>query len=149
MANCEHERKLHAYYDEELSPEERREVEEHVQQCPACAGELEDLRRLSGFFASARLPELPADALERLHRGRGTVLERVLIRTSEYFTAAAAVILVGCAALLLHSQADEFPATNALPAWQMTAVEAQADTTVNDSETGVGVAQVIVADLTR
>ena len=63
MADCEYQVKVHAYHDGELPPLERQWVEVHLKTCPACARELEDLRRLSGLFASARLPELSPSAL--------------------------------------------------------------------------------------
>ncbi len=147
MTDCQYERKLHAYYDGELPARETREVEEHVRQCAACAAELEELRRLSGFFAAARVPELQEEALERLRRGRGMVLDRAFVRVSEYFTAAAAAILLGCGVMLYRAYAGESPATNALPQWQLTAVATQADTAANEPE--MGVTRVIVADLTR
>jgi hypothetical protein len=37
---------LGPYVDGELSPEERRTVEEHLRRCPACRAELEELRRI-------------------------------------------------------------------------------------------------------
>src|SRR5208337_3643415 len=106
MADCEYQVKVHAYHDGELPPADRESVEVHLTACPACARELERLRRMSALFSSARLPELSPEALQRLHRGRVVALEPALVRTSEFFAAAAAIMLV-CAAWLWRASAPQ------------------------------------------
>ena len=49
---------LGEYYDGELSPARRRQVEAHLGECPSCAAELESLGRLSLLFSE--IPE-PGD----------------------------------------------------------------------------------------
>src|SRR5690348_3119334 len=48
---------LSAYIDDELSPPERFEVEHHLEACPECRSELEDLRTIAS--ATSMLPEVP------------------------------------------------------------------------------------------
>jgi anti-sigma factor RsiW len=62
---CEYGPLLSLLHDGELPAERSREVLEHVRTCPACAAELEALRRMSGVFSSASLPPAPP-SLKRL-----------------------------------------------------------------------------------
>lgn len=48
---------LAAYYDEELEPGRRRQVEQHLRECPACQAELERLSQLSDLLAQYTLPK--------------------------------------------------------------------------------------------
>ena len=144
MADCEYQVKVHAYHDGELPPTDRQSVEVHLRACPACARELERLRRMSELFASARLPELSPAALQRLHRSKIVVLQPALVRTSEFFAAAAAAILLVCGAWLWRASAPEEPAV--MSSWEEVPVTYHADdSTGNDP--GAHVAQIILADL--
>ena len=49
--------KLDEYYDGELSPARRRQVEAHLAECPACRAELEQMRRVSALLSEAPLPD--------------------------------------------------------------------------------------------
>ena len=144
MADCEFQAKVHAYHDGELPLPEQAGVELHLRACPACARELAGLRRMSELFASARLPELSPEALQRLHRGRVLVLEPALVRTSEFFAAAAAALLLVCAAWLWRASAPQESA--AVPSYVEVPVTYQVDdSTGNDP--GAHVAQIILAGL--
>lgn len=48
---------LNEYYDGELSPARRRQVEAHLQACPACRAELEQVRQLSALLGEVSLPD--------------------------------------------------------------------------------------------
>ncbi len=144
MADCEYQVKIHAYHDGELPPADRESAEVHLRACPACARELERLRRMSEFFASARLPELSPEALQRLHRGRIVALEPALVHTSEFFAAAAAAIMLVCAAWLWRASAPQELA--AMPSWQEVPVTYQVDAST-DNDPGAHVAQIILAEL--
>ena len=144
MADCEYQVKVHAYHDGALPPADRQRVEVHLRACPACARELEGLRRMSELFASARLPELSPEALQRLHRSKVVALEPALVRTSEFFAAAAAAILLVCAAWLWRASAPQELA--AMPSWQEVPVTYQVDAST-DNDPGAHVAQIILAEL--
>jgi len=144
MADCEHQVKVHAYHDGELPPVDRSFVEVHLRACPACARELERLRRMSELFASARLPELSPAALQRLHRSKVLALEPAVVRTSEFFAAAAAAILLVCAAWLWRASAPQDSA--AMPSWQEVPVTYQVDAST-DNDPGAHVAQIILTEL--
>ncbi|NMB53228.1 MAG: hypothetical protein GYA15_00880 [Leptolinea sp.] len=66
--------KLGAYLDGELNRYEQTEVENHLQTCPACREELEELRRLSSMLRSdpqpafTSLPEFKAQIMLQLPR---------------------------------------------------------------------------------
>jgi anti-sigma factor RsiW len=49
---------LGAYVLGALDPADRRRVDEHVRDCPACAAELAELRNLPGLLAEVRLDDL-------------------------------------------------------------------------------------------
>jgi predicted anti-sigma-YlaC factor YlaD len=49
--------KLGAYLDGELDPRGQIEVQAHLETCPACRAELEELRQLSTLLRAAPLPE--------------------------------------------------------------------------------------------
>jgi len=50
--------KLGAYLDDELDEQIRRQVEEHLRQCPACTAELQELRHLSRYLDMVPEPEM-------------------------------------------------------------------------------------------
>ncbi len=51
--------KLSAFYDGELDPRDRREVELHVESCPECRSMLKDFQRLSKLASEMRVDEPP------------------------------------------------------------------------------------------
>jgi predicted anti-sigma-YlaC factor YlaD len=52
---CRHARKMISQYiDEELSPDEKKDFESHIQSCASCKEELEETRALHQLFASAK-----------------------------------------------------------------------------------------------
>jgi predicted anti-sigma-YlaC factor YlaD len=48
---------LNEYYDGELSPARRRQVEAHLDACAACRSELEQMRQLSALLDEVALPD--------------------------------------------------------------------------------------------
>jgi predicted anti-sigma-YlaC factor YlaD len=48
---------LDQYYDGELGPARRRQVETHLAVCPACRAELEQMRQLSALLQGVPLPD--------------------------------------------------------------------------------------------
>jgi anti-sigma factor RsiW len=48
---------LEEYYDDELGPARKRQVERHLQACASCRAELEELRQLSALLEGAPLPD--------------------------------------------------------------------------------------------
>jgi predicted anti-sigma-YlaC factor YlaD len=71
-----------SYLDNELSAEQRRQFEEHLVECPECAGELEEFRKLKAITDGVTLVE-PEDRMwqqywggiyNRIERGVGWVV---------------------------------------------------------------------------
>lgn len=148
MSACKHSRQLNAYYDGELAPEERSVIEEHVRQCPSCARELEQLRGLSRLFAAAQIPEIPADALQRLHSGVRRVSESVVVGTAGMLTAAAAAVLLVCSLWLGQMRATQETSEGWTETWETAALTPRLE--VPSSTDGqMRLAQWIVADLSR
>lgn len=60
MSTCNHiQRLLEDYFDDELSPEKKTEVENHLQRCPECHATLEELRRLDQMLRGIKWPGPP------------------------------------------------------------------------------------------
>lgn len=69
MIDCrEAVRRLWRFLDGELQPGEARRVEEHLDQCVTCCGELEFSRELRKLLDRQRTADLPADVRDRLER---------------------------------------------------------------------------------
>jgi len=145
MSECEYARRLSAYHDGEVSETERVALEAHLQGCPACAAELNRLRRLSHVLATAPRPEMPAKALARLHRAADDMAMADLGRMAKTLMAIAASILLVCALWLWRSRAAG-EATEPIPTWE-TAATAQEGTLATASDEQL--ARWIVHDLER
>lgn len=61
-------RQLSAYLDRELTPEEARAVERHLEGCPACQEELEALRQTRALLRALPARPLPEDFWPELRR---------------------------------------------------------------------------------
>jgi len=126
MATCDRSHHVNPYHDGELPDGERASFDEHLRRCPACALELERLRRLSRFVR-ATPPELPPGLFPRLHGSLGATRERVVLHTAELLAVAAALVLAVCAGWavrggLLRARVAVPPAP-----WEMAAVAPRAD----------------------
>ncbi|MDD4888373.1 MAG: zf-HC2 domain-containing protein [Phycisphaerae bacterium] len=145
MNTCERSNRLNAYHDGELSPPEAVELERHVRGCPACAAELDGLRRLTHALASEAEPELPASALRRFHRAVDRVARNGIVRFAETFAALAATIMLVCVLNLAHGS----PARQAtMPVWEAAAVSESAGESGSPSAEDL-VASWISQDLSR
>lgn len=58
--------RLWAYLDDELDEVDRKAVDEHLERCLRCCGEVEFARELRGTLASRSQPDLPDDVQARL-----------------------------------------------------------------------------------
>jgi anti-sigma factor RsiW len=102
MVDCGTQVRLDAYYDGELSPAERADVEAHLRDCPSCAAELAAIRGMSAAFADAAPPgpsheqllqlaasvrAEPSDALMLLRLFRGTAVAAAVLLASTLATA--------------------------------------------------------------
>jgi len=144
MCACEHIRQVGAYHDGELGPEEKRLFEAHLARCPACALELEELRGLSRLLAGARIPDAPAEVIERLHETPGAVRERVALRLAGWLTGAAAAVLLICAVWMWSGRARSEEIATAPNSWELAAVAPAVETPWSESQQ---IAQWIVEDL--
>lgn len=97
---CERARELmSAFYDQELEPDTKAAVREHLDSCPECAEQLAQFRELSSLAADMRQPQVPAgmwsaiDASLEVQRHRANSAGTQWRRYSR--VALAAVLLVG------------------------------------------------------
>ena len=69
MISCsEAVRQLWQYLDEAVEAHDRALIEQHLQRCRRCCGELEFARELRAKLARATDEDLPPDVLQRLSR---------------------------------------------------------------------------------
>jgi hypothetical protein len=69
MISCtEAVRRLWEYLDDIVDDSERALIDEHLQRCRRCCGELEFARELRSRLADAAREDLPQDVLRRLNR---------------------------------------------------------------------------------
>jgi anti-sigma factor RsiW len=61
-------RLLWDYLDDDLAPDQHREVEEHLSYCLRCCGELEFSREVRRMLQANAEPAVPGDVQERLER---------------------------------------------------------------------------------
>ncbi|MGH2399198.1 MAG: anti-sigma factor family protein [bacterium] len=121
MIHARLQRQLSAYADNELHPDERREVEAHLQTCTACREELAGLRQVK--YAIGRLPEreVPQEVWQGLRRriaeeesrsGVAGVFEslRAAFRRPVYAAAAAMLVLILIAVPLVKGRIDRLQA---------------------------------------
>lgn len=148
MPACERSRQLSAYHDGELAAEERVELEAHIGQCASCARELERLRRLSGFLATASIPEMRTGFMDRLHSGVRSARDVVVVQMAVRLMAVAAAVLVVC--VLCLWQLNGAPRANGglNGGWEMVALTLQVAAPVETSAEEQ-LAQWIVDDLSR
>ncbi|HXE72665.1 MAG TPA: anti-sigma factor [Candidatus Nitrosotenuis sp.] len=113
---------LSAYLDEELAADERQKVRQHLESCPACRGQLDELSRHQELLASLPRMPLPSGLYERVRREiqesalpapvRALPRRAAFPRWSRSLAAAAAVLLLflGLLVVLGRSQTQPGPA---------------------------------------
>jgi anti-sigma factor RsiW len=94
MSECEMNSMLSAYYDGELSPQERQRMQMHLHYCSDCAAELDKMRVLSAALSAMAIPEPSFDFVAKV-QGQGEKLEQaVLLRFTRRMAAVAAAVLM-------------------------------------------------------
>jgi len=121
MESCENQRLLSAYHDGELSAPLAAEMENHLQQCPACRQELRRLRAMSALLASAIDAQAPPEAMARWKRSVQPARDRSVLRMTEMLSAAAAAILLVCSMMLWQQQSKPAGPTGQAAAWESVA----------------------------
>lgn len=143
MNECAQAERLGAYHDGELSGAAQAEVEQHLGRCPACAAELNRLRRLSQLFSAAAEPRVPPEVLERLHAAVDVLPMAEIGRLARIVAAIAAAILLVSSVWLLRGAGEP---KDQIPVWETVAVVRQ-EVPVSAPEEQL--AQWIVQDLSR
>lgn len=148
MAVCIYSHKLDAYYDNELSHEEHRKLEQHIRGCPYCSQDVEQLQRLSGLISSVSIPNVPDDMVKRLHQGLHSLREKTLLRLARMLSSAALVLLVVSSIIILRIGVKGQLATTSDPDWEKTAVTLQFDAPSTETPE-LQFAQWLVAELSK
>jgi anti-sigma factor RsiW len=127
MPDCPFQPQLDAYHDGELAPQAAKQLEDHLDACPACTAELRAMRALSARIRFAAGPEsIEREEARRLH----ATLERamvkreseggVILRLAAGLSMAASILLVGGIWLLeLTPHSPKRQATSPHPAPQL------------------------------
>lgn len=115
MSECQQSEKVSTYHDGEMPADSRQEMERHLEQCPRCRAELEELRELSASLGALPSPQASPAVLARLHRQVDQLAARSIYRLMEAGAAAAAAVLITCTVALLR----QTPSPAAAPAlWE-------------------------------
>lgn len=122
--SCELQEQVERLHDGELSPAERRDAELHMKSCPECSRTLAELRSLSALLQQAEPAAMAPDLARRLHVSMSARLDRGVLQTTGWLTAAAAAILI--VALLRTPQTST--ASDAPPAWEALAMGSPVET---------------------
>jgi anti-sigma factor RsiW len=79
MPNCRAiKNRLGRYFDEELSPVERRLIDDHLKQCSRCSADLQEIREIAGIFhEGATAPPVPPGLTQRIMRKARTQVDGV------------------------------------------------------------------------
>jgi len=133
MADCEMNSMLSAYYDGELSPQERQRVQMHLHYCTDCAAELDQMRVLSAALSAMAIPEPSVDFVGKLQEQGDKVEQTVLLRFTRRMAAVAAAVLMLAMArfnvVSFMNQGREQPAqqrqTTGLSPWEWAAIDPQ------------------------
>ncbi|HLX59723.1 MAG TPA: zf-HC2 domain-containing protein [Planctomycetota bacterium] len=132
---CDWNNKIHLLHDGELDAVARASVESHVSGCAECAAELKAMARVGNFLRAAPMPTINELALARVRQA--IVAERNGRRTARlagWLTAAAALVMLACSAVLYSTSgtAQQSGVANAgqnqnKDAWQSWSVAVTAD----------------------
>jgi anti-sigma factor RsiW len=115
MNECQQSEKVSAYHDGEMPAVSRQEMERHLEQCPRCQAELEELRTLSASLGALPIPQASPAALARMHRQVDQLAARSIYRMMEAGAAVAAAVLIFCMVAMLRQS----PLAAAAPApWE-------------------------------
>jgi len=147
MIKCPCTERIGTYYDGELAASEVEVMERHIEQCAACAAELERVRKLSRLMRqSAVLVE--HETMTQLHRRLDTTRRnQSMQRFAEICMALAASVLIICGAMLMTERASGVN-TASMPVWESALIAPPGEEwTANNSEKNV--AQWIMQDLSR
>ncbi len=67
---------ISSYYDGELNPEQKKKVEKHLEDCPECRKELEEMRKFEEVMSQMELKKLPGEVWKRYWASVYNRLER-------------------------------------------------------------------------
>ena len=144
MSGCARVKHVGTYHDDELSPEERRDFELHLDQCEACAAELRKLRDISRLLEGVCVPGMPDAVRRRLYASANRMPERMALTLARQLTAAAAVVLIVCSGFVGIGFAERETPAQMPNAWELAAVQPNVEINAGDTQQ---LAQWIVRDL--
>lgn len=127
MDACSYSIQLSAYHDGELSSSDREQVERHVAECPACAAELRQFRRLSALLDAAPRPRLNDQSRRDLYALAPQVQEASYLRIAKWMTAMAASMMLGASLWVMSHQPSTQAFSDVPRAWEQDAINPPTD----------------------
>ncbi|HYG74068.1 MAG TPA: hypothetical protein VEK08_03600 [Planctomycetota bacterium] len=113
--------KVSAYHDRALPEHEQSSFAQHCESCAQCRLELARLERLSAFLSSA-----PLDDRRPRMAFSAQLQQKRMLQFAQFFTAAAAIVFLGCGIALLRMSNDSSTTTQAR-SWERLAITQQID----------------------
>lgn len=103
-------KKIEEYIDNELSDEERKRIEKHIKTCASCSKELEFSLTVRNAVKEIKLPEPPADFLDRVYDKLNTQPEEHSRHFGGFFNWRSYSTIAACllVAVFLGINADKF-----------------------------------------
>jgi len=127
MDTCSYSMQLSAYHDGELSPDDRDQLERHLSECPACAAELEQFRRLSAILDTAPRPQLSDKSRRELYALAPQVQDAGYLRIAKWVTAMAASVMLAASVWVMSHQPNTQAFSDVPRAWEQDAINPPTD----------------------
>jgi anti-sigma factor RsiW len=127
MDSCSYSTQLSVYHDGELAPADREQLERHLAECPVCAAELEQFRRLSAILDSAPRPRLSDDTRCELYALAPQVEEAGYLRIAKWTTAMAASVMLAASVWVMSHQPGTQAFSDVPRAWEQDAINPPTD----------------------
>lgn len=125
MPDCKYLCRLNAYYDRELTEVENAELLVHIEQCPECKREMENLKEISLLLASSKFPDIPEETVLQIHYKIDSYVEEKNIKFSKILDAAALILFMVSAILLYNAEKNSKLMPPELTDWEKMAITLQ------------------------
>ncbi|MGN6368711.1 MAG: anti-sigma factor family protein [Phycisphaerae bacterium] len=152
MGHNEISKRLSAYLDNEVSPQERALIETHLTECTLCTELLGSLRAISSMVRGYNATPLDAAFLQKLHNQVDNLSKRSVERFGWALAGIAACIaLIAGIHLSLYTAPAQAATVTAPAAWEGQAVQLSANTdeAATSSNGELAMAQWMVSDLSE
>lgn len=147
MSTCQHNQKISAYLDGELSAGEQEQTAQHLGLCDECTRELRQLRAVSQFLGGFEPLAIPDAALARIHNAVDAAdsIRRMVRLAGSLATLAASLAITVTLWNSLSSGSGQ--AMAGVPAWEQAAVMSATNDNAAPQPAELAMAEWMVSDL--